>query len=288
LSPPDPLNPITASAREIVRRSGSNLAFALAVLPRAKRRDMEVFYAFCRVVDDLVDEPDFTPEERRAGLDRWRGLVEGTVSGPREGIERQFADLVTRRDLNRSDLLAILDGMEMDLAPRPFSTTADLRRYCYHVASAVGLVSVDLFGCEDPGARAYAEELGYALQWTNLLRDVGEDAKNGRVFLPLEDLHHFGLDETAILSGSPDPEKFRRVMSRGVAVARAHFRESLAALAALPRSDQECLGSAELMRRLYTRILDAMERDGFRVYETRYRPGKLASIGGFFRAKFLA
>lgn len=282
------MNPSSASAREIVRRSGSNLAFALAVLPRPQRRDMEVFYAFCRVVDDLVDEPDFTPEERRAGLDRWRGLVEGTVADPREGIEGQFADLVARRRLNRADLLAILDGMEMDLAPRTFATTADLRHYCYHVASAVGLVSVDLFGCTDPAARDYAEELGYALQWTNILRDVGEDAAQGRVFLPLEDLHHFGLDEAAILSGSPDPEKFRRVMRRGVAVARAHFRESLAVFTSLPAADQTALRSAELMRRLYTRILGAMEQDGFRVYGTRYRPGKLASLAEFLRAKYLA
>ncbi len=282
------MNPSTASAREIVRRSGSNLAFALAVLPRDVRGDMEVFYAFCRVVDDLVDEPGFTPEERRAGLDRWRGLVEGAVVDPRAGVETQFVDLMTRRHLKRDDLLAILDGMEMDLAPRSFATAADLRHYCYHVAGAVGLVSVAIFGCTDPAARGYAEELGYALQWTNILRDVGEDAEKGRVFLPLEDLHHFGLDEAAILSRSPDPEKFRRVMTRGVAAARAHFRESLAAYAALPAPDRAAVRSAELMRRLYTRILDAMERDGFQVFGTRYRPGKLASLGEFLRAKFFA
>ena len=282
------MDPTTASAREIVRRSGSNLAFALAVLPRPRRWDMEIFYAFCRVVDDLVDEPGLAPDERRRGLDRWRSLAGGGDVVPGAGLESQFSDLVKRRRLRREDLLAILDGMEMDLAPRTFATTADLRHYCYHVASAVGLVSVDLFGCEDPGARDYAEELGYALQWTNILRDVGEDARNGRVFLPLEDLHHFGLDEAAILSLSPDPEKFRRVMSRGVAVARAHFRESLATFAALPRSDQAAVRSAELMRRIYTRILDAMERDGFRVFETRYRPGKIALLGEFVRAKFSA
>jgi phytoene synthase len=195
---------------------------------------------------------------------------------------------MTRRHLQRDDLLAILDGMEMDLAPRSFATAADLRHYCYHVAGAVGLVSVAIFGCTDPAARGYAEELGYALQWTNILRDVGEDAEKGRVFLPLEDLHHFGLDEAAILSRSPDPEKFRRVMTRGVAAARAHFRESLAAYAALPAADRAAVRSAELMRRLYTRILDAMERDGFRVFGTRYRPGKIASLGEFLRAKFFA
>jgi phytoene synthase len=282
------LNPVTASAREIVRRSGSNLAFALAVLPRRIRRDMEIFYAFCRVVDDLADEPGLADAERRAGLDRWRGLVEGRVTDRRPGIETQFADLLRRRAPRQSDLLAILDGMEMDLSPRTFATSDELRHYCYHVASAVGLVSVDLFGCTDPGARAYAEELGYALQWTNILRDVAEDAREGRVFLPLEDLAHFGLAPADLLSGNPDRERFRRLMTRGTAVARAHFREALAALAALPAADRAALRSAELMRRIYTRILNTMEGDGYRVFETRYRPGKLTLLGEFLRAKYLA
>lgn len=282
------MNPTVASAREIVRRSGSNLAFALAVLQRRTRRDMEIFYAFCRVVDDLADEPGLADAERRAGLDRWRGLVEGRVADLRPGIETEFADLLRRRGPKRGDLLAILDGMEMDLSPRTFATPADLRHYCYHVASAVGLVSVDLFGCTDPGARAYAEELGYALQWTNILRDVADDAREGRVFLPLEDLAHFGLSPSDLLSGDPDREKFVRLMRREAATARAHFHEALAAFAALPSADRAALRSAELMRRIYTRILDTMESDGYRVFETRYRPGKAALLGEFLRAKYLA
>jgi len=281
------LHPTAASAREIVRRSGSNLAFALAVLPRAVRGDMEVFYAFCRVVDDLVDEPGLEEPERRAGLDRWRALVEGTATDPSPGIESEFADLLRRRDPQRADLLAILDGMEMDLAPSTFATEAELRRYCYHVASAVGLVSVTLFGCVDSRSRAYAEELGYALQWTNILRDVGEDARKGRVFLPLEDLRRFGLTEEAILSGAPDAAKFGRLMKHEATVARAHYGEALAVFATLPKADRRALRSAELMRRIYSGILDTMERDGFRVFATRYRLGKATMLGEFLRAKFL-
>ncbi len=280
------MEPETASAREIVRRSGSNLARALAVLPGAVRGDMEIFYAFCRVVDDLVDEPGFEPAVRRAGLDRWRGLVAGTVSDPGPGIERQFADLLRRRNLDRADLHAILDGMEMDLAPPHFETEAELLRYCYHVAGAVGLVSVAIFGCADPTARRYAEELGYALQWTNILRDVGEDARSGRIFLPREDLRRYGLDEAALLAGACDPAKFGRLMKHEASVARTHYREALAVFAALPKVDRRALRSAELMRRIYTGILDAMERDGFRVFETRYRLGKCAMLGEFLRAKF--
>lgn len=280
------MNPSAASAREIVRRSGSNLAYALAVLPRSKRGDMEIFYAFCRVVDDLVDEPGFAPGERRAGLERWRELIAGTAE-PRPGLETEFEDLLRRREMNRADLLDILEGMEMDLDPRTFATGAELRNYCYHVASAVGIVSVELFGCSDPGARAYAEELGYALQWTNILRDVGTDAAAGRVFLPLEDLRRFGLDVSAILSASPDPAKFGRLMKYETAVARTHYREALRVFAALPKADRSALRSAELMRRIYTGILDGMERDGFRVFGTRYRLGKAAMLCEFLRAKYL-
>jgi len=281
------LDPTTDSAREIVRRSGSNLAFALAVLPRAKRRDMEIFYAFCRVVDDLADEPGLATVERRAGLDHWRALVNGTVAEPRAGIESEFTDLRLRRDLNRNDLLAIIAGMEMDLAPQRFATAGELRHYCYHVASAVGLVSVSIFGGVDPGSRVYAEQLGYALQWTNILRDVGDDAGEGRLFLPLEDLRRFGLTEEAVLSRHPDPAKFGRLMKHETAVARAHYREALAAFAALSKEDQLALRSAELMRRIYTGILDAMERDGYRVFDTRYRPGKVTKLCEFLRAKYI-
>jgi phytoene synthase len=281
------VDPTDASAREIVRRSGSNLACALAVLPKGRRRDMEVFYAFCRVVDDLVDEPGLEEGERRAGLARWRRLVEGAPGDPRPGLETEFAELLRRRAPNRADLLAILDGMEMDLAPPHFETAAELRRYCYHVAAAVGLVSASLFGCADPASRAYAEQLGYALQWTNILRDVGEDARAGRVFLPREDLRRFGLDEAAILSGAPDRAKFGRLMMHEAAVARGHYGEAVDVLARLPRADRRALRSAELMRRIYTGILDEMERDGFRVYGTRYRLGKCRMLGELLRAKFL-
>src|SRR5690606_4898043 len=177
LSPQAVLQVSPDSVREIVRRSGSNLAYALAVLPRAVQRDMEVFYAFCRVVDDLVDDPHLHPEERRAGLDRWRTLVEGPRQDPRPGLEAEFEALRRRRPRQREDFLAILDGMEMDLAPRLFETEGELRHYCHHVAGAVGLVSATIFGCSHPDSRLYAEELGQALQWTNILRDVGEDAE---------------------------------------------------------------------------------------------------------------
>lgn len=275
----------SATAREIVRRSGSNLAYTLSILPRAIRRDMEIFYAFCRVVDDLADEPGPSEDERRAGLNHWRTLVKGEAVNPAPGIESEFTDLLRRREPRTADLLAIIEGMEMDLAPLRFADKTQLRRYCYHVASAVGLVSVGLFGATDPAAREYAEQLGYALQWTNILRDVGEDAAAGKLYLPEEDLGRFGITTEAVLTGGVDRAKFGRLMKHEAAVARAHFRESLAVFTALPKSDQHALRSAELMRRIYSAILDRMEQDGFRVFEKRYRLGKATMLCELLRAK---
>ena len=278
------LEPVIESSREIVGRSGSNLAFALAVLPRRKRQDMGVFYAFCRVVDDIADDPGFSIEVRRAGLNRWRDLIHGRISKPNPGVETEFVDLCLRYSLKKEDLEAIVAGVEMDLEPLRFETTDELKRYCYHVASAVGLVSIGIFGYTDPATRVYAEQLGYALQWTNILRDIGEDAAGGRLFLPLEDLRRYGLTEQMILDRHPDRAKFQRLMKHEAGIARAFYG---AAVASLPKVDRASMRSAELMRRIYSSILEEMEKDGFRVFDQRYRLTKAVMLCEFLRAKVL-
>ena len=277
------MEPVTDSSREIIRQSGSNLAFALAVLPRRKRDDMGIFYAFCRVVDDIADEPGIPVEERRAGLKHWRDLIYGRVESPRPVIETEFVDLCRRYYLKEEDLEAIITWIEMDLEPLRFESTEDLKRYCYHVASAVGLVSIEIFGYTDPATRFYAEQLGYALQWTNIMRDVGEDAKGGRLFLPLEDLRRYGLTEQMILDGNPDKAKFQRLMKHEAGIARAFY---VTAVSALPKADRAAMRSAELMRRIYSGILDGMEADGFHVYDRRYRLTKAMMLCEFLKAKY--
>lgn len=276
--PPDP-------AADIVRRSGSNLAFAFSVLPREKRDDMGVLYAFCRVIDDIADEPGREAEERRRGLAHWRTFLERGCTGAREGLERELAGIVDRYGLPPRLLLDILDGVEMDLEPRHFDTALDLEKYCYHVASAVGLASIEIFGYTDTGTRAYAEQLGYALQWTNILRDVGEDAAEGRVYLPLEDIAASGLGgPEEILGGSPDPHGFARLMQQETERAENYYARAREALAPCDRSTMR---SAELMRRIYSGILRRMEKDGWHVYEKRYRLSKPRMLGEFLRAKYL-
>ena len=272
-------------AAEIVRAAGSNLAFALAILPRVIRDDMRVFYAFCRHVDDIVDGGEADDSEKWDALDRWRTLVRPdrageTKPGPRPGLETEMVELCRRRNLPVETLVEIIDGVAMDLDHDRFATCEDLRRYCYGVASAVGLVSIEIFGYRDPRSRVYAEQLGYALQWTNILRDVGEDALEGRIYLPLEDLHRFGLEEEDVLAQRHD-ERFEKLMAFQCARAEASYR---AALEALPDIDRRSMRSAELMRTIYSRILARMKADGFHVFERRYRLSKVEMIGCLVRA----
>ena len=198
------------STEEIVRRSGSNLAFALAVLPREKRADMRVFYAFCRVIDDIADSGESEDRQGRVGLNRWEDLCDpsGTLI-PEPGLEREFVALRDKYRLPSPILKEIIAGVRTDLEGVRFDRVESLMQYCFRVAGAVGLISIEIFGYQHPGCRDYAEKLGYALQWTNILRDVGEDAAAGRIYLPLEDLRRFGLSEEEILGRIPD-DRFLR------------------------------------------------------------------------------
>lgn len=248
----------------------SNLAFALGCLPRDRREDALVFYAFCREIDDIADEPIRTAEEKQALLDRWRAAVEG-----RESLPSTFESLIHRRDLDRGLLREIIEGVASDIEPRRFSTYADLQTYCWRVASAVGLVSIRIFGTRQPSSQTYAEQLGYALQITNILRDVGEDARLGRIYLPLEDCERFGVSEPGLLAGTPDGD-FGGLMKFEAGRAREHFA---AARSAFHPQDAAALAPAEMMRRMYEMILDRMEQDSFRVFSRRYRLTKLEKLG---------
>ena len=272
-----------ATAGEIVRAAGSNLAFALAVLPRDRRDDMRVFYAFCRVVDDIVDSETAASEEKSAALDRWRALVRNDAAiqpSARPGLEQEMLALCEKRQLPVQTLIEIIDGVAMDLDRNRYETFEELQHYCHGVASAVGLVSIEVFGYQEAASREYAEQLGYALQLTNILRDVGEDAAENRIYLPLEDLRRFGLDESDILNRVHD-ERFDQLMAFECERAEAFYAK---AVAALPEVDRPSMRSAELMRAIYGRILTRMKTDGFRVFEKRYRLGKLEMLTRLIRA----
>ena len=218
--------PVIGACRELTQKSGTNFRYAFFFLPRERREGLYAVYAYCRHIDDLADGdvPGVeTLDERRAALNDWRGHVEWAFSpddapaataAPRPTIALALRHLHRRFGVHKEDALAVIDGCEMDLSVTRYDDWESLRGYCYRVASAVGLLCIDVFGHSQPGAREYAIELGLALQLTNIVRDVAEDAARGRIYLPGEDLRRFGVSEDDLLSGrlmlpdeSPDPDR---------------------------------------------------------------------------------
>lgn len=265
-------------AAEVARRAKSNLAFALACLPRECRRDMTTFYAFCRIVDDIADEGDHSLKDRRIQLGAWRRIVVGEQA-PADSLARAVVELPDRYAFAPTLLEEIIDGCSMDLENRRFDTYEDLKAYCHKVAGVVGLVSLRIFGLPAGTGESYAESLGLALQLTNILRDVRTDWENDRrLYLPLEDLAAHGVSEDEIDQHRPGPG-FYRLMQFESDRALACFD---AAVAARPDAWLPRLQASEAMRRIYHGILLKMRADGHRVLDRRYRVSairKLAILG---------
>ena len=263
-----------SDASEITRRAKSNLAFALRILPRDRREDMVVFYAFCRTMDDLADDPSEPLTRREQALTSWRdGLLHG-FENPTE-LQKQVIDLRQRRMIPNELFIAIIDGCRMDLEPRRFATWEDLDAYIWKVAGAVGLVSIRIFGCVDANSEKYAIALGRALQLTNILRDVGEDLANGgRIYLPLEDLERFGCSEENLHKYTMSAE-FLALMEFEAARAESYYTE---AETILPERDRKALMPARIMAEIYRAVLNRMRRDGYDVFRVRYSISRLRKI----------
>jgi phytoene synthase len=281
------MSPPPVEARDITRASKSNLALAFIALPRDRRDDITTFYAWCRIIDDIADDPGRSVEDRRAALELWKNALREPTPGE-SALAAPVRAVIAKYRMPLNHFLEIIAGVEMDLDAVSYATWEELRVYCYRVASAVGLVSIEIFGCREPASRDYAINLGLALQLTNILRDVGEDWRNGgRAYLPREDLAHFGYTIEDLAAGRRNAA-FLDLMRFEAARARGFY--ALAA-AARPRADRRALVAAEIMSAVYRRILARMERDGFQVFARRYRlPGmeKLAIVvAGIFRAKIL-
>ncbi len=262
-----PLSTPTPDAGEIVRNSRSNLAFALASLPRQRREDMYIFYAFCRLVDDIADDEGFSVPERQAGLQRWREVVRGGAENL-NSLEEAVTGVQRRYDIPAGEMEEIIEGVSMDLEPRRYANWEELSRYCYQVAGCVGLVSTRIFGCRSPRSRDYAINLGYALQLTNILRDIHGDWENGhRVYLPLNEMAAAGYTEEDIARGRVN-DAFLHLM-HGLITRARHYYD--AAVADLTEEDRLPLQASETMRLIYSETLDLLEKDGCRVYDQRYR-----------------
>ena len=243
---------------KIVRRSGTSFARGMRILPAPRRAAMYAIYAFCRLVDDVADEPGPLPE-KRAALQVWRDRIKGLGAGGTDAVTRVLALATKAYELREADMLAIIDGMEMDAEAAivaPDFATLDL--YCDRAASAVGRLSVRAFGDASAGADQVAHHLGRALQLTNILRDLGEDAARGRLYLPREWLFDAGvpLDPEAAIK---DP-RLAQVCERMAKRIHVHFGGAGAAMA---RCDAAAMKPARLMAASYAAILARLERRGW-------------------------
>ena len=274
------MNQAAPSAAQITRGSQSNLALAFIALPRGLREDMRVFYAFCRTVDDLADEPG-DPAEKQRGLDAWkRAVCESFASEP--PLAAPVRALIAKHALSTAHFHELIAGCEMDLTPARYETWEELRVYCHRVASVVGLVSATIFGARDPRCQEYAEALGLALQLTNILRDVGADLANGgRIYLPAEDLARFGVTPADLAAHLHD-ERFLALMDFEAARARDFFEK---ARQSIPPGDRRALVAAEIMAAIYNRLLGKMQRDRFRVFDRRYSLSKWEKLALIFRTR---
>lgn len=261
--------PKTAAA--ITKASKSNLAIAFFALPPGRREDITTFYAFCRLVDDIADDPALPIAEKRRRIHLWReSLVDNFAGEP--PLAPAIRQIIRKYMIQPTYFGEIIDGVEMDLEPRLYETFEDLQAYCYRVASAVGLVSIEIFGYRNEACKQYAVDLGMALQLTNILRDIREDWENGgRIYLPLEDLTRFQYSPVDLAAGVND-DRFLRLMNFEADRALAFYNK---AATNLPPEDRRSMTPARIMAEVYGRILRKMRAEGFRVFEKRYRLGTL-------------
>ncbi len=274
--------PVLPGSEAITQSSGSNLALSFAALPPAERRAMSVFYAFCRVVDDVADSTELPLDEKKRQLGQWREEIRRAyLDKPLTPLGQELAQIIRTYLIAPTPLEEILNGVEMDLAITRYPNYALLDQYCYRVASAVGLVSIDIFGCRHPQSREYAVALGMAFQLTNILRDVKKDASFGRIYLPLDELEAFGVTESDIME-SRWSGKMRQLFRFQHHRARHYYAK---AHRLMVPSDRPKLVAAEIMRGVYEGLLNEIERRNFDVMTAPVKLSKLAKARLVFRTK---
>ena len=256
-----------AWCRSLTKRTAENFYSSFLVLPRNRFRDMCVLYAFMRVSDDLGDDGNIPTDQRAGMLARWRKSVGRALSGERfdHPLLAALWDVVERRGVPHEHLFAVIDGIATDLNPQGFETFAELEHYCYHVAGAVGLCCIHIWGFHDNRAIERAVDCGLAFQITNILRDLAEDEEMGRVYLPREDLRRFGYTEQDIAAHRHD-ERFVRLMQFEVERARGYFCRAEELSDYLDPAGKPIF---RIMLRIYGGLLNEIERRNYDVYSGR-------------------
>jgi len=249
----------------LVRKSRSSFYYSFLFLPRPKRDAIYAVYALCRAVDDVADDAG-DMEAKAQRLKGWREELDRCYAGrPTHPITRALRDCLSRYPIPKGYFEELIAGVEMDLTLTRYRTFADLTRYCYRVASVVGLICIEIFGYRREATKEYAINLGLALQLTNILRDLKTDGRRGRIYLPQEDLERFGYREDDLLHCRYTPGFFP-LMRFEADRARDYFRR---AAESLPSEDRKNMAAAEIMGRIYRETLETIARKEFRVFEDR-------------------
>ena len=269
------------ASQAITRRSASNLALAFVALDRRRRLAMNALYAFCRQIDDVADEETQPREQRASTLQVWREDVQRACEDgePRIQVNQALQPVIEQYALKFEHFDELIRGMEMDLEQDRFETLDDLDRYCYRAASVVGLLSIEIFGYCDDACQEYAVNLGKALQLTNILRDVGNDAGRGRIYMPVAEMKKYGVDPQSLLDLKYSAA-FHNLAADIAVRARGHYQ---LASDLLPNADRRAMVAAEAMGAVYWRLLRRMEDCKFRVLDPRpTRLGRLHKLALVF------
>ncbi len=254
-----------AYCQDKAAKSGSSFYYSFLFLPAERRQAITALYAFCREVDDVVDEcHDLSLAQTK--LEWWRQEVARIYDGqPTHPVGLALQDVLKGFDLPREQVLEIIDGMAMDLQQTRYLDFKGLQLYCYRVASVVGLLAAEIFGYSDRATLKYAHDLGMAFQLTNIIRDVGEDARRGRIYLPIEDLQRFNVPAAEILEARYS-DNFRALMEFQAERARQFYTQAFAHLPAIDRKSQR---PGLVMAAIYRTLLEEIARDGFHVLDRR-------------------
>ena len=246
-------------------QSGSSFYYSFLFLPPERRRAITALYAFCREVDDVVDEIA-NADIARTKLAWWRHEIGQLFAGaPSHPVAQALKPVIAAYGLPQQHFQTVIDGMQMDLERNRYLDFTELERYCHSVAGVVGLMSAEIFGCTQQATRDYARDLGIAFQLTNIIRDVGEDARRDRIYLPQDELARFGVSPSSLLRAERS-EGFRALMAAQTARARDWYRR---AIGKLPVVDRRAQRPGLVMAAIYQVLLDEIERDDYRVLEQR-------------------
>jgi len=262
-------------AKQIAKKSNSSFYYAFNLLPAEQRAAMTTVYAFCRETDDIVDENNFSDEVKYENLRKWRVELERGLKGNSTlPLLNNLSKIISQFNIPIDPFFDLIKGMEMDIQQSRYPTIDDLMQYCYRVAATVGLMSIEIFGYKNISTREYAINLGYAMQLTNILRDIKKDALIGRIYLPLEDLKKFNYSEQELFANVYN-ENFIALMSYEASRAKKYFEK---ANRALDISDKPSLFAARAMQHIYFNLLKKLESKNFDVFSENINVGKTEKV----------